>query len=363
MVIYEITIQAKSISALKGRHRFLCLLWRAARREIDGGPVSYDTYMSNKNALQEHRQSLMADGLTATFEVPLSFVKSFVGEYTDIAGEKKIGKIIEGIASTEEKDQQGEVVMQEKMDCSYLLEKGYLNWNHSHAPEDQIGKPLEVIKMPGGPETPGGKPATFFRALLLEGVARADAVWMLSKALETSAGIGTGRSLGFSVEGGVRTRQGNLLVETVVRHMAATHEPVNAQSVARCVMAKSQGFKVPDSVLIDTLDDNVPHFIFKSFGQLVKSLAPSVRKTLVIGDAKPITLEYVDPQLTSQPTSPEFILQNLYTGCKDGRNCKKKGKFVNGRQGALDHLVHCIGIAPMTAADMLAAAIQSIHNF
>lgn len=304
----------------------------------------------------------MADGLSATFEVPLSFIKSFVGEYTDIAGEKKTGRIIEGIASTEEKDQQGEIVMQEKMDCSYLLEKGYLNWNHSHAPEDQIGKPLEVIKMPGGPTTPGEKPATFFRALLLDGVPRADAVWALAKALEVSSGIGANRSLGFSVEGGVRMRQGHLLVETVVRHMAATHEPVNAQSVARCVMAKSQGFKVPDTVLIDTLDDNVPHFIFKSFGQLVKSLAPSVRKTMVMGDAAPITLEFVDPQLTSHPTSPEAILRNLYTGCKDGRNCKKKGKFINGRQGALDHLVHCVGVAPMKAADMVAAVIHLMRE-
>lgn len=332
------------------------------KKGIGGGPLSYYKNMSNKTALQEHRKSLITDGMSATFEVPLSFVKSFVGEYTDIAGDKKTGRIIEGIASTEEKDQQGEVVMQEKMDCSYLLEKGYLNWNHSHAPEDQIGKPLEVIKMPGGPETPGGKPATFFRALLLDGIPRADAVWALAKALETSSGIGVNRSLGFSVEGGVRTRQGHLLVETVVRHMAATHEPVNAQSVARCVMAKSQGYKVPESVLIDTLDDNVPHFIFKSFGQLIKSLAPSVTKTMVIGDAKPITLEFVDPQLTSQPTSPEHILRNLYTGCKDGRNCKKKGKFINGRQGALDHLVHCVGVAPISAADMLASVIHLLRD-
>lgn len=318
--------------------------------------------MSNKTTLQEHRRSLLPDGLDATFEVPLSFVKSFVGEYTDITGEKKTGRIIEGIASTEEKDQQGEIVMQEKMDCSYLLEKGYLNWNHSHSPEDQIGKPLEVIKMPGGPETPGGKPATFFRALLLDGVARADAVWALSKALELSSNIGTSRSLGFSVEGGVRVRQGHLLVETVVRHMAATHEPVNAQSVARCVMAKSQGFKVPEAVMLDTLDSNTPHFIFKNFGQLVKSLSPSFGKSVAMVNVKPMALEFVDPQTTSYPTSPEAILDKLYTGCTNGRKCKKKGKFVDGHQGALNHLVYCVGVQPNAAAKMVASIVHSLND-
>lgn len=195
--------------------------------------------MNQIELLKEHRKSL-AEGAQATFQVPLSYSKSFIGQYTNNLGEIKSGRIIEGIASTEDKDQQGEIVVQDKMDCSYLLEKGYLNWNHSHAPEDQIGKPLEVIKLPGGPNTPNGLPATFFRALLFENMPRAEAVWTLSKALEDSKGYGEDRSLGFSVEGGVRMRQGHILMETIVRHMAATHEPVNAQAVARCVMAKSQ---------------------------------------------------------------------------------------------------------------------------
>lgn len=321
----------------------------------------YDGFMSTKNALQEHRKSLLSDGLDATFEVPLSFVKSYVGDYVSPAGEKKIGKIIEGIASTEEKDQQGEIVMQDKMDCSYLLEKGYLNWNHSHSPEDQIGKPLEVIKMEGGPTTPGNRPATFFRALLLEGVPRAEAVWTLANSLANVQGIGSDRSLGFSVEGGVRVRQGHLLVETVVRHMAATHEPVNAQSIARCVMAKSQGFKVHESVLVDTLDENVPHFIFKSYGHFVKSISPTFEKTISTGDLKATTLEFLDPQITSQPTSPEAILAGLYTGCKDGRVCKANNKFVKGKSGALDHLVYCAGMNPIHAADALASIIKLLR--
>lgn len=305
--------------------------------------------MNSTKTLQEHRKALIENGMTATFEVPLTFVKSFVGDYVSPDGETKKGRIIEGIASTEDKDQQGEIVLQEKMDCSYLLEKGYLNWNHSHSPEDQIGKPLEVIKMEGGPDTPAGRPCTFFRALLLDGVPRADAVWQLALSLQRAHGIGSDRSLGFSVEGGVRLREGNLLVETVVRHMAATHEPVNAQSVARCVMAKSQGFKVHDSVLVDTLDNNVPHFIFKSFSHFAKSIDTS--------NASALRKEYIDHK-GSPNTSPEYILSKLYTGCEKGMNHKSNDKFIKGRHGALEHLVFCSGVEPMVAAEGLAKILK-----
>jgi hypothetical protein len=316
--------------------------------------------MITQISLQQHRKTLLSEGMNATFEFPLRFSKSYVGEYTNDTGEKKHGKIIEGIASTEDKDQQGEIVMQDKMDCSYLLEKGYLNWNHSHSPEDQIGKPLEVIKMEGGPTTPNGKPCTFFRALLFDGVPRADAVWQLAKALSDTQGVGNDRSLGFSVEGGVRMRQGHMLVETVVRHMAATHEPVNAQSVARCVVAKSQGFKVHDSVLVDVIDNNVPHFIFKSFGHLVQSIEPNIRKTIGLGDIGALKKEYLASS-RDKKTSPEYILSKLYTECKDGRNCKKNDRFVFGKRGALDHLVHCANMDPNEAADILALALKILH--
>lgn len=323
-------------------------------------------------SLKEHRKSLVADGINATFEVPLRFTKSFVGEYTNINGEKKTGRIIEGIASTEAEDQQGEIVLQDKMDCSYLLEKGYLNWNHSHAPEDQIGKPLEVIKMEGGPETPNQRACTFFRALLLEGVPRAEAVWNLAKSLEDSRGMGNERSLGFSVEGGVRLRQGNILVETVVRHMAATHEPVNAQSIARCVMAKSQGFKVPDSVLIDTMDSNMPHFIFNSYSQMVKSIVPAMDKTMSVGDAGAggLLLENLHGisdrdglrKNEGNELSLQMILNELYNPCTNGRECVKNDKFIGGHHGALDHLVHCRGMSPSKASDAMVIVIHDLRN-
>jgi hypothetical protein len=348
--------------------RMPCVL----RKGRDGG-LSFCKMVSMREleALKEHRRSLLADGINATFEVPLRFTKSFVGEYTDSFGEKRKGKIIEGIASTEAEDQQGEVVLQEKMDCSYLIEKGYLNWNHSHAPEDQIGKPLEVIKMEGGPETPNNRPCTFFRALLLEGVPRADAVWNLAKSLENTHGVGNNRSLGFSVEGGVRVRQGNILVETVVRHMAATHEPVNAQAVARCVLAKSQGFRVQENVLLDTLDDNVPHLIFKSYSQMVKSIMVGESSTgLSTGDMQAGLLENLHGisdmknfgKLAESSVDHAKIVNELYNPCTNGRECRPNGKFAGGPQGALTHLVECRGMAPKAAADSMIVVVRELRK-
>jgi len=328
--------------------------------------------MNEISTIRTHRNSMLSEGMDATFQVPLVFSKAFEGKYTNSLGDIKTGRLIEGIASTEDKDQQGEIVMQDKMDCSYLLEKGYLNWNHSHSPEDQIGKPLEVIKLPGGPNTPHGLPATFFRALLFDNMARSEAVWNLSKALEDSSGVGIDRSLGFSVEGGVRVRQGTILVETIVRHMAATHEPVNAQAVARCVMAKSQGFNVQDTVMIDTLDDNVPHFIFKDFGQMMKSLSFAISpdpigKTFALGNVSSGAPALLREQLVAQhgygkkkklkkssTTNIAEILEMLYDPCEDENNCKENNAFIKGYHGALDHLVYCCGVEPMIAVDAIA---------
>jgi len=343
--------------------------------------------MPTNDELKFHRKSLLAEGAEATFQVPIAFSKAFVGDYTSSSGDIKKGRIIEGIASTEGKDQQGEVVIQDKMDCSYLLEKGYLNWNHSHAPEDQIGKPLEVVKVPGGPNTPNNLPCTFFRALLFESMPRSEAVWNLAKALEETTGYGEDRFLGFSVEGGVRVRNGNILIETIVRHMAATHEPVNAQAVARCVLAKSQGFNVQDSVLIDTLDNNTPHFIFKSYDQMMKSLyfATSedheISKTFAIGDAgsgagnllfeqlaynkkkkHPRQNHHIDEQEKENRSMKKAIIDILYNPCKEGNNCKIGYSFRKGHQGALDHLVYCGGIDPFDAAEALADHILMLKS-
>jgi hypothetical protein len=44
-----------------------------------------------------------------------------------------------GIASDESTDVQGDAILKKSFDLSYAQERGYVNWDHSRQPEDQIG--------------------------------------------------------------------------------------------------------------------------------------------------------------------------------------------------------------------------------
>lgn len=60
----------------------------------------------------------------------------------------KKGLVFEGLASAELKDQTNEVMSLEGMDISDLENgTGYLNWDHSNAPQDIIGKVLGAKKI------------------------------------------------------------------------------------------------------------------------------------------------------------------------------------------------------------------------
>ena len=65
------------------------------------------------------------------FHVPVQIEKAKEGE----EGEMKL----KGIASTSDKDSQGETLMPKGFDYSYLKDKGYINWHH------QLAKNPEAI--------------------------------------------------------------------------------------------------------------------------------------------------------------------------------------------------------------------------
>ncbi len=158
-----------------------------------------------------------ADQLNKSFNfwMPASIMKSAS------ATEKK--RIVQGIASTEDVDAQGERVLQEGIDFGPLLKDGFINADHQPGFENIIGQPLEARIT----TVDGGKPAMFLKAVIFEGPARANAVWDLLNSLEKGRAEGTTtRRLGWSVEGQVSERRGNLIAKSVVRHVALTHQPV-----------------------------------------------------------------------------------------------------------------------------------------
>ena len=147
------------------------------------------------------------------------------------------GYTIEGVASTDDIDLQGERVDQRGIDCEPLLRTGYLNWNHGSSPKELIGYPLvaEIVRsesVPALAEMGVKGQALWLKSQLLKGHPMAEEVRSLIKALE-----GTPRQLGFSIQGRIRQKEGDDILRCELHQMALTHEPVNPMTFAQ--VAKS----------------------------------------------------------------------------------------------------------------------------
>ena len=137
---------------------------------------------------------------------------------------------------------------------------------------------------------------------------RAQAIWSHLQELEKGLQPIT-RKYGFSVQGGVLERRGPELTKSVCRHLAVTHQPVNADTFAKCMtnLAKSlQGVGIGEG--------------YPPIGQQVSDLRPFIPQNL-------------DSTVTSL----------IYVPCK-AECMDKSGNFRNGYNGILNHLVLCKGV-------------------
>lgn len=138
---------------------------------------------------------------------------------------------IAGIISTDSIDRQGEAILQDGMDFKSFIKNGWFNDNHSSKMSDVLGWPESVKHFAKGEQLPDGSVASAnctWAEGYLSNRANADAVWELAKDLE-----GTGRSLGFSIEGKIVDREGpgqRVVSKAEIAHCAITHVPVNTDS-------------------------------------------------------------------------------------------------------------------------------------
>ncbi len=157
---------------------------------------------------------------------------------------------IAGIISTDELDQDGERILQEGLDFSHLLGKmGYFNDDHKSSHQDILGVPERVQQFKAGDILPNGE------------TAKANLTWCEGHLLDTEKGRrtyeiaralqGTGKSLGFSIEGAIDRRQGpggKIIGKARVRHVAITHQPVNQgttlEALVRSISAAQKGTEV-----------------------------------------------------------------------------------------------------------------------
>lgn len=142
------------------------------------------------------------------------------------AGADKSGKRwIQGIASTPTRDLQGEVVEQNGIDVSYFLKHGYFNNDHKDGFHNKVGQPTEAKITKDG---------LFVKGFLFKDHEVAQNIWELMNSIERS---GANRKVGFSIQGKVKRRDGNIIKECWIQDIAITPAPINTTTWAE--IAKS----------------------------------------------------------------------------------------------------------------------------
>lgn len=173
-----------------------------------------------------------------------------------------------GIASDETPDITGDEMLKSIIDLSYAQKRGYVNWNHSQEPKDQVGFLSKCTVIDGDhiieelaktfdrPVQPTA--AVYVEGELYKNVPQARHIWdIMSSTPEDAPG------LGLSLEGGLaRLKESGKLVKAVVRGIAITPRPAHpctfmelrksisdqeAQILEKA--AKEQGLSFDDAVL------------------------------------------------------------------------------------------------------------------
>lgn len=158
----------------------------------------------------------------------------FVPVEIEKAGKNGEEMRIKGIASTADKDVQGETLLPSGFDLNRFLNQGFLNWNHTAKsdPSSIVGEPVKAE-------------ITKDNKLYIEGVLYNDhpvaqKVWDLAKTLEKS---GSKRRLGFSIEGVATERDylnPKIVKKAEITGCAITPTPVNKNTVMEIMKGETE---------------------------------------------------------------------------------------------------------------------------
>jgi len=156
------------------------------------------------------------------FDMPIHLVK---GEETEK------GWKIKGLASTEDRDLQGEIVKQRGLDISPIKQgQGWINYNHSSDPEDMVGK-LDDASMT--------QKGLFVEGYLFKKHKRAQSIFQILKSLDDK----DSRAVKLSIEGKILKRSGknNKVVSAAkVDKVAITFDPINTSTYVELCKAISK---------------------------------------------------------------------------------------------------------------------------
>lgn len=137
---------------------------------------------------------------------------------------------IQGIASTNARDLQGEVVVQDGIDFNYFLRNGYFNDDHKDGPEHKVGEPTKCKVTKDGLWVKG----FLYKS---EKQQRSGHYWDLIQAQNAEGD--SQRNVGFSIQGKVLKRKGNVIERCWIQDVAITTAPINARTWAEVVKSLS----------------------------------------------------------------------------------------------------------------------------
>jgi len=196
---------------------------------------------------------------------------------------KKDGKrFVCGIASTDSRDLQGEVVDQQGLDFSYFIKHGYFNNDHKAGFQNKVGQPTECKLTKNG---------LWVKGFLFKEHPVADEIWELMNSLSAS---GSSRKVGFSIQGKVLKKEGNIIKKCWLTDIAITPHPVNTQTWAE--VAKSLSAQKWDL----TKDDEVE----------------AHEKALSAGGGNTLSVESLDADLKNQKTEKSFTFDETVSFVK-----------------------------------------------
>ncbi len=129
---------------------------------------------------------------------------------------------IGGIASDEDTpDLQGEKVLIDGLDISYLTQRGTFNWDHGKDPGDIIGE-IDIAR-----KEIGDQKQLYVEGFLYPKVKKAQEVMDLLHSIDSSK---SDRKLGLSLEGRIKERDGadgKVVKKAWLRNVAVTYHPIN----------------------------------------------------------------------------------------------------------------------------------------
>lgn len=145
--------------------------------------------------------------------------------------------IVQGVMTSDDKDEEDDSIDPEGMDCSYFLEKGWIKYEHGNRPEQFIGEPIEVKV--GRFEHPTLKKSV--NGIYVKGrlFAHRELAKQAVKTIQDLQKSNTKRRMGWSIEGSVkeRDRKTGKIIKSVLRNVVLTMNPVNTTTWAE--LAKS----------------------------------------------------------------------------------------------------------------------------